>query len=283
MARNGFDMHKLFIVVLGLAAAALVLWVVRNGLDFYTTPLIDRPHNPDYREFRPAGRVGHGIGILGSLMIIMLLLYSLRKRSALMRNWGNIGHWLRYHIFLGVAGPILITLHTSFKFQGLVSVSYWSMVAVALSGVFGRYLYQQLPRNVLGEQMAPGTADERREEILVLLSEDPAFNDATLARLEALALDRLEGRSAPIALLRLPLLNAALVSQLHSRMSGVRGTAFDLAREWVLLTRRLHLFNAVRDLFHWWHVFHKPFAVIMILVMIVHVGVTVVLGYTWIW
>ena len=283
MKRSGFDIHKLIIVGLGLVAAGLVLWVLREGLDFYTTPLVDRPHNPDYREFRPAGRIGHGVGILGSLMIILLLLYSVRKRAALLRNWGNIGHWLRYHIFLGVAGPILITLHTSFKVQGLVSVSYWSMVAVALSGLFGRYLYQQLPRNVLGEQMAPGTADERREEILVLLSEDPAFDDAALERLEALALERLEGCSAPIALLRLPLLNTALASQLHRTLPGVRRAVFDLAREWVLLTRRLHLLNAVRDLFHWWHVFHKPFAIIMILVMIVHVGVTVVLGYTWIW
>ena len=54
-----------------------------------------------------------------------------------------------------------------------------------------------------------------------------------------------------------------------------------MSREWVLQARRLLLFHQVRDLFHYWHVFHKPFAVIMIVIMIVHVTVAVLLGYTW--
>ena len=38
------------------------------------------------------------------------------------------------HLFCGVVGPVLVTFHTSFKFNGLVSVAYWSMVIVMLSG-----------------------------------------------------------------------------------------------------------------------------------------------------
>jgi len=273
------------LTILSLATAALVGWVLWTGAGFFSTPLAERPHHEDFRDFRPAGRIGHGIGILGSLMLITLLLYTLRKRLRFMRRWGDLSIWLRYHIFLGVAGPVLITLHTSFKVDGLVAVSYWSMVAVAVSGVFGRYLYQQIPRNVLGESLGSEDIEARNEAILVDLSENHGVGDQGVDSLEKLALGPLEKKPAPVALMILPVVNFMLARQLQSWMVGYSRDpgprTRKLARNWVLQARRLHLFHLIRDLFHWWHVFHKPFALIMILIMIVHVAVALVLGYTW--
>jgi hypothetical protein len=247
--------------------------------------MAERPHRPDFRAFRPAGSVGHGVGILGSLMIMLLLLYSLRKRLRMLQRAGEVRIWLRYHIFLGVAGPILITLHTAFKVGGLVAISYWSMVAVALSGFFGRYLYQQIPRNMLGETLGVEEIEARNESLLVELSTTYAMDDRTAAILEDIALRKLEHRAAPMALLMLPFLNSILARQLQRwsvrYLEGDRTAAAKLAKTWVLQTRRLRLFHLIRDLFHYWHVFHKPFAFIMILVMTVHVAVAVALGYVW--
>ena len=47
-------------------------------------------------------------------------------------------HWLEFHIFLCTVGPLLVLYHTAFKFGGIVSVSFWSMVLVVLSGVAGK-------------------------------------------------------------------------------------------------------------------------------------------------
>jgi len=285
MAAKGKTSHAVILVIMSLAAAGLVAWVLWLGVGYYSTPLGERPHHENFRILRPAGRIGHGLGILGSVMIITLLLYSLRKRIRFMRRWGDLSVWLRYHIFLGVAGPVLITLHTSFKVDGLVAVSYWSMVAVALSGVVGRYLYQQIPRNLLGETLNSDEIESRNEAILVELSENHGVKDQGVSALEKLALGPLENRSALLALMILPVVNFVLARQLqswlvgYSREQGPR--ARKLARNWVLQTRRLHLFHLIRDLFHWWHVFHKPFAFIMILIMIVHVAVALALGYTW--
>ena len=285
MADGHNRVHSVVLVILSLATAGLIAWVLWTGSDYYTTPLVERPHHEDFRAMRPAGRVGHGLGILGSVMLVALLIYSLRKRVRFMQRWGDLRVWLRYHIFLGVVGPILITLHTSFKVDGLVAVSYWSMFAVALSGVFGRYLYQQIPRNVLGETLSSDDIESRNESILVELSANHGMGDQGMAALEKLALGRLENRPALVALFILPVVNMMLARQLQSGMVGFsRGSgpaARILARNWVLQTRRLHLFHLIRDLFHWWHVFHKPFAIIMILIMIVHVAVALALGYTW--
>jgi hypothetical protein len=281
----GHRFHTFVLVLLGTCVAVLVAWTLTGGWDFYRTALAERPHHPDFRTFRPAGRVGHGLGILGSAMILLLLLYSVRKRARWLRRAGDLRIWLRYHIFLGVAGPVLITLHTSGKIGGLVSLSYWSMAAVALSGVFGRYLYQQIPRNVLGETMSIDQIEQRNEEVLVELTERHGLDQAGLDRLDRLALGPLEGRGAVTALLVLPWHNLRLAHHLHGWMAevglGADQAALDLARAWVLQSRRLLLFHTIRDLFHYWHVFHKPFAVIMIVVMFIHIAVALALGYTW--
>lgn len=286
METRSARIHAAVLAVFTLAVALVVGWTVWKGWGYFTTPLAERPHHPEFRQFRAAGTVGHGLGIVGSFMVVLLLLYSLRKRLKALQRAGDLRIWLRYHIFLGIAGPVLITLHTAFKIGGLVSISYWSMVAVALSGFFGRYLYQQIPRNVLGETMAVAEIESRNEAILTELANTHGLDERGTAALEDLALSQLENRAAPFALLALPILNGTLARQLQRWTVLYTGqdrfAAAKLAKEWVLQARRLHLFNTIRDLFHYWHVFHKPFAFIMILVMIVHIAVAVALGYTWV-
>ena len=285
MKSRAHGVHSTILLLLAAAVTALVVWSLLGGWDFYTTALQERPHHDGFRLYRPAGRVGHGLGILGSAMVLLLLLYSLRKRARWMRRAGDLGVWLRYHIFLGVAGPVLITLHTAGKIGGLVSISYWSMAAVALSGVFGRYLYQQIPRNVLGESLSSAQIEQSNEELLVRLTSEHGLSQEGLQELESLALDPLARRSAPTALMMLPWLNLRLARRLQPWALAVglagKGEAREMARIWVLQARRLLLFHTIRDLFHYWHVFHKPFAVIMIVVMLIHVGVALALGYTW--
>ncbi len=284
METRSSKVHAVVLTAFSLAVAVLVGWTIKSGWGYFTTPLSARPHHPGFQDFRAGGLVGHGIGILGSFMIVLLLLYSMRKRMHALQRAGDLRIWLRYHIFLGIAGPILITLHTAFKVGGLVAVSYWSMVAVALSGFFGRYLYQQLPRNVLGETMSVEEIEAKNEAVLVELS-NLGMDDRAAALLEDIALRKLEHRAAPVALLLLPFLNGILARQLQRWAlrfaEGDRPAAVKLAKAWALQTRRLRLFDLIRDLFHYWHVFHKPFAFIMIIVMIVHVGVAVALGYVW--
>lgn len=277
--------HSIIIGLLAFLVTVITAGVLVYGRGFYLTGYSDRPHHDLFRVLRSAGLVGHGLGILGSAMVLLLLIYSLRKRTKIMQRLGNLRIWLRYHIFLGIAGPVLITLHTAFKVQGLVAVSYWSMVAVALSGFFGRYLYQQIPRNVLGEALSEEAIENRREELLVTLADDHGLQGSGVDALEDLAMARLSRVPLAMGLLILPFLNIVLARRLQNWERAFAASedkgARNQGREWVLLTRRLHLFRQVNDLFHYWHVFHKPFAVIMIVVMIVHVTVAVMLGYTW--
>ena len=85
----------------------------------------------------PASRLfGHGIGILGFILMLMTeTLYSLRKQSTSAR-WGSMASWLKFHMFTGLLGPYMVLLHPAAKFQGLAGIVALLTVIVVLSGLF---------------------------------------------------------------------------------------------------------------------------------------------------
>lgn len=97
---------------------------------------------------------GHGIGIIGFVMMLMTeTLYSLRKRSRRAR-WGKMSSWLQFHIFTGIVGPYMVLLHSAWKFNGLAGAVTLFTVLIVISGFIGRYIYTRIPRTVQGMEMA---------------------------------------------------------------------------------------------------------------------------------
>jgi ABC-type uncharacterized transport system permease subunit len=97
---------------------------------------------------KASGLVGHGIGIVGFILILMTeTLYSIRKRLT-DAKWGSMASWLRFHIFTGLVGPYMVLLHTSMKFGRLAGVATLLTFVVVASGVVGRYIYTRVPRTV---------------------------------------------------------------------------------------------------------------------------------------
>ena len=47
---------------------------------------------------------GYALGIIGGCLMLLLLLYPLRKHLRLMRNWGPVKYWFRLHMLFGVLG-----------------------------------------------------------------------------------------------------------------------------------------------------------------------------------
>ena len=56
-----------------------------------------------------------------------------------------------------------------------------------------------------------------------------------------------------------------------------------LVRNELSLNRKIGRLQLMQDLFRYWHVAHLPFAIVMLIIMIVHVAVTIIFGYRWIW
>ena len=102
---------------------------------------------------------GHGLGILGFiLMILTETLYSLRKRTR-SASWGKMSTWLQFHIFMGLVGPYMVLLHTSWKFNGLAGATTLLTMIIVVSGFIGRYIYTRIPRTMEGLEIE-GTLSE---------------------------------------------------------------------------------------------------------------------------
>ncbi|HSD67522.1 MAG TPA: hypothetical protein VLF95_12510 [Vicinamibacteria bacterium] len=282
---DGFGHWRRSLIVAYLITGVAVLAVLAAGADFYRTPLLERAHHEGYWQWKAGGSTGHKLGMTGASMMVLMLLYSVRKRVGALRRLGPLGRWLDVHIYLGVFGPLLVVLHSTFKVQGLVALSFWSMVVVALSGVLGRYLYLQIPRTRAGEELALAELETEDRELSSQLRARFRLDEAQLAKLDALV--AIPERTGLLGgFVRLVTDDLRLRLGLRRFAASCRSVPRPFVREFERVARqkanvrrRILLWDRVHELFHYWHVLHKPFALVMYLFMAVHVAVALVTGY----
>lgn len=273
-------------------ALSFIMLMLIAGSAYYMLPVAERPHSDLHTFLKPSGSWGHGMGIVGSAMILLLFLYSARKGHRMGFRWGHLRSWLDVHIFFGIIGPLLITLHTAMKFGGIVSISFFSMVAVVLSGVFGRYIYMQIPRDASGSLLSLDKMRERETQIEARLSSDMKVPLSVTKRIAALSAANLRPDASGLRAILWSLYSDIVLPFRLYRLrrfmrkakvpSGVIYEISRLTRERLKLVRRITLLRSIRHVFHLWHIFHKPFAYIMIIIMFIHIAVTVAFGYRWI-
>jgi len=282
---------KYVLKVLYTLSLAVFFFFLFKGGSYYLTPLSERPLHPDFRVFKPAGSLGLLFGIVGTAMMFSLLLYSLRKRTRLFGRIFLVKHWLDVHILCGIMGPLFILLHTSFKLGGLVAASFWSMMAVASSGLFGRYLYVQIPRNIRGDEIGVRELEEQNEVLSKSLQTDFALTPELVEEMMA-ALYGAGGKSGEAPTL-LQMITGDIRGQWQLRRARTEipvrfnippesaEALVETALRKATLSRRIGRLRKVHKLFHHWHVIHRPFALIMYLIAIIHIVVALLFGISW--
>ena len=87
-----------------------------------------------------------------------------------------------FHVIAGVTAPIIIAFHASFKFRGIAGVAFWIMLAVALSGVIGRYLYAQIPRSLNAAELSLSELHLSEQELSDALLGQSIYSAEQLSR-----------------------------------------------------------------------------------------------------
>jgi len=286
--------HIVYIGLLILTGILTTLVFGLRGCDYYFTSIIERPFHAQYAELKPSGPWGHGYGIIGTLMITAgVVMYSSRKRIRALANFGKIKNYLEFHMFLCLVGPILVLYHTPFKFGGLVAVSFWSMTAVVLSGIFGRYLYVQIPRGIYGNELSMDELEKENAEIRTMLEKEFNLDATILQKIDSIAIpaipitqmsvmDVLRFFAMGDMTRRVKLESLYYEMRKNNVLYHTVGKIRHLVHHRIILTRRMAFLEQMKQIFHYWHVVHLPFSVIMFVILLVHVAVTVAFGYTWI-
>lgn len=276
------------LMTLGTAMLAGVIVLIDYGHSYYLTPVTSRFRSPVHPQLKPGGRIGHKLGIAGSTMLVVLLVYSVRKRAKWMKNRGSLSLWLQFHIFLGVAGPILITFHSAFKLRGIVAISYWSMMLVALSGAVGRYLYAQIPRAISGKEKQTEEIADELQAINKKLAE--VLPIQAFEQVEQIASFKETKNISPLRSLLTTLSDDILwwgrkrklqkiLSLEPSIREAERSEIYKLARSREVYLRQIALLRGSQELFKYWHILHIPLAQTMYLTMIIHIVVAIKMGY----
>jgi len=251
------------------------VYLIYNGYAYYNTSLEERFYQSDHELLKPNGLLGHGMGIIGSfLMVAGVSIYMLRKRWRLLARWGKLKHWLEFHIFLCTLGPILVLFHTSFKIGGIVSISFWSMVAVVASGVIGRFIYIRIPRTIEGRELSLNEVRGMKTDIGEILVTRYALDKKSLDAIVESTMGSRKERSGLRTIKR-------ILSGSHLSRSQ-KSQVLKLVKNEISLNHRIDRLQTMQKLFKYWHVAHLPFALVMLVIMMVHVAVSIVFGYTWI-
>jgi len=283
--------HRIFlgmmVVIVGFAFVLLLF----NGLEYYRTGLEERAYNSGHDTLKPSGVLGHGLGIFGSLLIIIgVTTYMARKRYRFMSRTGLVKHWLEFHIFLCTLGPVLILFHTAFKFGGLVAVSFWSMVAVFLSGIAGRFIYIQIPRSIEGRELDLTEVRAMKSNLTDILKNSSGLEEEAYRKIVELVEKKTvsSSRSLLVSLIRNYTDDRKSIHTVRRELkrNNLQGNDYrkiiSLVKADIKLSRRIERLDSMKNLFKYWHVAHLPFALVMLLIMVIHVGVTILFGYRWI-
>jgi hypothetical protein len=259
-------LHESALSLLSLVCAALLVWGWRVREEVYVS----------------AGfGLGYALGILGTASMLLLLVYSLRKRLGLMRSWGPSPRWFALHMVLGLVGPVAILFHANFRLGSLNStVALGCVVLVAASGVVGRLIYPKIHHRLSGRRATLrelGEAlDSRRDALGAALSSSPETS-RELEELEAFALAGKRGVLA--ATWRFfGLRRRTRAIRRHALRLLLRGDRRSLDRASVEMldahlaaVRRVAEFGAYEQLFSLWHAFHLPLCILLFSAAVVHV------------
>lgn len=283
--------HRIYISTLAGIVILTTIYLAYKGASYYSTSLEERFYHPDHEHFKPSGLFGHGLGIIGTFLILVgVVMYLVRKRYKVLARFGRLKYWLEFHIFLCSLGPVMILFHTAFKFGGIVSIAFWSMVAVVLSGVIGRYIYIQIPRSIEGEELSLNEVKQMKTNIGEILKgsyqlNETAFNTILVSTqihnqntggnsLSGMVKKFFEDRKT-ISSIKKTLRQNSLARRDIRKVVG-------LVKNEISLNNRIDRLQTMQKLFKYWHVAHLPFAIIMLVIVVVHVCITLAFGATWI-
>lgn len=240
----------------------------------------------------PETGFGYWLGVTGSVMMLLLMLYPLRKSMPRLAVLGRIASWFKMHMVFGIFGPALVVIHSNFALKSAnATVAMMAMLTVVASGIIGRYLYAKLHKGLYGrkaevkglleeaEALSPSTGVPGRSDGVWSLKEfEAAILDANTTTFESLKLlvsIQHATRSQRTALLE------DVKADVNARALRERWDRHMHARRLKDAEVRLDRFlSTVRQaagskfysrLFSWWHVLHMPLYIMLILAALVHV------------
>lgn len=232
---------------------------------------------------------GYAFGIIGGIMMLLLLVYPLRKRFKALRFLGAIKHWFRLHMILGVLGPSLILFHANFGLGALNSnVALVCMLIVAGSGLLGRYFYTRIHHGLYGSQATVMELQQTSAWSLAILKKQLNFYPDIQKDLKDYENETIKAGYSLFSFIAIPWLDIKShfyylqlwkkckqeiyneVTEPNLQQKLISHVDHNL-RAYFSAMRKMAELGFYTRLFSLWHVLHMPLFVMMLITGIIHV------------
>ncbi|MBI1947657.1 MAG: NAD(P)-binding domain-containing protein [Deltaproteobacteria bacterium] len=276
-------------IALMTVGGGILLALLLIGEEYYFLPLEERATAPLHEFLKPAGLWGHGVGVAATTFMMANFLYALRKRWGALKGRYSIRTWLTFHQFVGVMSPLVIAFHAAFLATNLLALWTWAALAVVVgTGVFGRFLFGFVPAQA-GHLLALSEVRQRLQELERKI--EPHLVEATNAELVRELFDSANKAPKHRSFLR------AVVEERGSRRKLAKAIQhaarffpdrahWEVFRDGLLELShgrmQLAFYATMKRVFAAWLVLHVVLAIFMVVLIAGHVGVTIYLGYGWI-
>ena len=242
--------------------------------------------NDDYLSAETG--TGYLLGIVGGSLMLVLLLYPLSKRVALLTRLIPVRYWFGIHMLLGVIGPVLILFHSNFQTGSTNStIALVCMLLVAGSGVIGRYIYTSIHHGLYGTRVTLNELKQKTEddhaELLRLFIKDKRLN-SQLEKMEEKALRPYTSLTKSVLHVIYLAVNARRFDRKVRRLlkNSYRETHENkplpdnkelahLINHYTLALRKTAAFKVYERLFSLWHILHLPLFFLMIITAVIHI------------
>jgi hypothetical protein len=164
------------------------------------------------------------------------------------------------------------------------------MVAVFLSGIIGRFIYLQIPHTIEGRELSLNEVREMKTDVAVVLRNSYKLDEDTYNLLVD-SIKKKVGLYRKNAIVRYignyfrdkKTLNNVKRLLRYSELTGTeKKMILGLIKDDINLNQKIERLDTMQNMFKYWHVIHSPFALVMLVIMLIHVSVTIVFGYRWI-
>ena len=240
--------------------------------------------------YKANSNFGHNLGWVGGGMMCFMLAYSLRKRFRFLNRLGHLRYWFQMHMVFGIAGPLLVLFHCTFKIGAMNSrIALYAMLLVAGSGIVGRFVYRHIHHGLYGRKATLAeveqTMKESAESMHTVFGLVPSIMEK-LAGFQLFAFRKLEGGWAHtwhFLVLRLKGRSIARAARReawhaierrnfsHGERLAQRRQAKEQVDSYVDAICSTATFVTWERLFALWHVVHVPFIYLFFFSFVVHV------------
>jgi hypothetical protein len=254
---------------LTMVFALLVAWAASRGFQLRGEFILS-----------PDSGLGYALGIVGGVMMLLLLIYPLRKHSSILRNMGAVHHWFRLHMLLGVLGPLCILFHCNFSLGAVNSnIALLCMALMVSSGLVGRYIYARIHHGLYGLKVTLHElkSDQMESELFIVRRSEgaQAVSDALeqLKSLQDYAQRPLGVAGRTWRLLSISPRTRLLAWRIRLRLARTHMPAevSDYLNRYIDSMKKITGFAFYDRLFSLWHTLHMPIFFMLIITGLVHV------------